>query len=188
MIGNDVVDLHLANLENDWQRPRYLSKIFTQKEQSHIAAEKNKTEMVWRLWSMKEAAYKANQRRFGLFSKFNPTEFHCEPTSKENGIVRIGKENYETITAITSEFVGTVAKLENYTMVIHSRLERNIEPNELHVKLKKYLSLKSKQHISMFTIEKDKNHIPWIFKDGSRWEIPFSFSHHGKFSLFSLPD
>ncbi len=36
MIGNDIVDLLAANAQSDPMRPRFLNKIFTEKEQEII--------------------------------------------------------------------------------------------------------------------------------------------------------
>jgi len=58
MIGNDLVDLQLAQKESNWKRPRFLQKIFTWEEQNFIAATTNKDTAVWLLWSRKESAYK----------------------------------------------------------------------------------------------------------------------------------
>jgi phosphopantetheinyl transferase (holo-ACP synthase) len=57
MIGNDVVDLVLAR-KKVWRRTGYLQKIFTESEQLLIENSSNPHVLVWKLWSMKEAAYK----------------------------------------------------------------------------------------------------------------------------------
>ena len=56
MIGNDIIDLSLAKIESNWQRKGFLEKQFTAKEQQLILEAPNSFVMVWRLWSMKEAA------------------------------------------------------------------------------------------------------------------------------------
>ena len=57
-VGNDVVDFALASVESNWRRTDYLSKIFTEKEQKHIHESENQSNIVWQLWSQKEAVYK----------------------------------------------------------------------------------------------------------------------------------
>ncbi|RME94328.1 MAG: 4-phosphopantetheinyl transferase family protein [Bacteroidetes bacterium] len=59
MIGNDIVDLAVARRESNWQRPRYLNKLFTATEQALIRAAPEAERQVWLLWACKEAAYKA---------------------------------------------------------------------------------------------------------------------------------
>ena len=65
MIGNDIVDLKQAAKDSSWKRPRFLDKIFTPREQQLIWSAKDQDQMVWLLWSMKEAAYKVNVQQFG---------------------------------------------------------------------------------------------------------------------------
>ena len=62
MIGNDIVDL--KRITANWKRPRFLDKTFTLGEQVYIQNSKNKHQMVWLLWSMKEAAYKAYVKQY----------------------------------------------------------------------------------------------------------------------------
>jgi len=68
MIGNDIVDLQLARKESNWQRPRFLGKIFTEEEQYFIHTANDKDVAVWLLWSGKESVYKIiarlEKRRF----------------------------------------------------------------------------------------------------------------------------
>lgn len=59
MIGNDIVDLELAAVESNWKRKGFLEKIFTTHERFLIQSAKDAEIMVWLLWTMKEAAYKA---------------------------------------------------------------------------------------------------------------------------------
>lgn len=74
MIGNDIVDLKQAAKDSNWKRPRFLDKIFTPREQQLIWSAKDQDQMVWLLWSMKEAAYKVNVQQFGT-RFFNPKRF-----------------------------------------------------------------------------------------------------------------
>ena len=68
MIGNDIIDLSAAKLESNWQRRGFLEKQFTKNEQRQILSAQNSFVCVWRIWSMKEAAYKIytqqNELRF----------------------------------------------------------------------------------------------------------------------------
>lgn len=68
MIGNDLVDLQQAAKDSDWTRKGYLDKLFTASEQFLISTAKSQNQMVWLLWSMKEAAYKVHTRDSGVRS------------------------------------------------------------------------------------------------------------------------
>ena len=76
MIGNDIVDLALAKKESNWQRNRFLDKIFTKNEQQIILNDANPEIMVWNLWSRKEAAYKIYNRETGIRGFF-PLQLEC---------------------------------------------------------------------------------------------------------------
>ena len=86
MIGNDIIDLSLAKAQSNWQRKGFLEKQFSANEQRFILAATNSFILVWRFWSMKEAAYKCYtqqyQKRF-----FAPQKFECSMVSKTKGIV-----------------------------------------------------------------------------------------------------
>lgn len=60
LIGNDVVDLHLAS---EKVNQRFIQRVFTDDEQYLI--KQTSASMLWRLWSAKETAYK-------IISKINP--------------------------------------------------------------------------------------------------------------------
>ena len=77
MIGNDLVDLKLANIQSNWQRKGFLDKLFTPKEQVYILNADNPFETVWLLWSMKESAYKLYLQQ-GATRFFNPLKVNCE--------------------------------------------------------------------------------------------------------------
>ena len=76
MIGNDIIDLTLAKLESNWQRKGFLEKLFTTFEQSLICNSENPEQMVWHLWSRKEAAYKIYHRETKIRA-FIPMQIEC---------------------------------------------------------------------------------------------------------------
>ncbi len=111
MIGNDIVDLVLASTQSNWRRKGYLDKIFTKEEQMLIVAAVNADEMVWRLWSMKESAYKIHNRETGI-RKFAPTGLCCKllnPDPAITGSVTINQVIYFTKTEFSPDYVHTVA-------------------------------------------------------------------------------
>ncbi|NLR58394.1 4'-phosphopantetheinyl transferase superfamily protein [Chitinophaga polysaccharea] len=62
MIGNDIIDLHLAERESNICRRGFLDKLFLPAEQDIIAAASRPAAMIWLLWSCKEAVYKIIHR------------------------------------------------------------------------------------------------------------------------------
>ena len=112
MIGNDIVDLQLARTQSNWQRPRFLQKIFTQKEQNFIQQSVNPELEVWKLWTMKESAYKIFNRETGIRGFF-PWKLECSISllkdGKFHGCVSIEDKIYFTETIVNQDFVYTIA-------------------------------------------------------------------------------
>ncbi len=77
MTGNDMVDLKQASRDSNWNRKGYLNKVFTIAEQQLIAGAVNPDEMVWLLWSMKEAVYKIHNRRTAI-REYAPLKLNCQ--------------------------------------------------------------------------------------------------------------
>jgi phosphopantetheinyl transferase (holo-ACP synthase) len=159
MIGNDIVDLALAQKDSNWKRKRFLDKIFTKNEQFQILNAKNPTIMVWNLWSRKEAAYKIYNRKTQIRGYF-PLQFECfdlEISDKFTfGKVIIKDFIYFTKTEIKTQYINTIAveKVNDFD----------------HVKI-----LETRKNIQK------KNGIPNYFESSTTLTKPVSISHHGRF-------
>lgn len=111
MIGNDVVDLVLAQTESNWKRKGFLQKIFTTEEQILIQKAPNQDEIVWVLWSIKESVYKAYQR-IHYNEGFYPTKIKIvKLTSKYNSIIQLFDTFFYGKTRIQNDFIKTIAVL-----------------------------------------------------------------------------
>ena len=159
MIGNDIVDLALAQKESNWKRKGFLDKIFTKKEQLQISNAENSEVMVWNLWSRKEAAYKIYNRQTQIRGYF-PLQLECFNLEIINGIafgkVAIKESVYYTKTEVTSQFINTIA----------------VENN------KDFDSIKLLQNRN--NIQKNKG-LPSYFENETLSFKPASICHHGRF-------
>lgn len=155
MIGNDVVDLALAEKESNWRRKGFLDKIFSSSEQLLILNSENQEIMVWNLWSRKEAAYKIYNRQTGIRGFF-PLKLVCNYEDSMNGTVFINGFIYYTKTEVTRDFLHTIAvsKKEFFKKVV------NLD----HTKI----------------VEKEFG-IPFIRDKRNKSVKPVSISHHGSF-------
>jgi phosphopantetheine--protein transferase-like protein len=153
MIGNDVVDLKLAGIQSNWQRKGYLNKIFTDLEQQLIANSNDKNNMVWQLWSRKEAVYKLLQQQ-GHARGYYPKKIECIDIKKTAGKVEFDSKFYFTNTYISINYVHSIA-------VIHQNQLNNV------------FSLN--WNSNCFIIDQK----PYLFKNNGFQNI--SKSHHGKF-------
>jgi len=186
MIGNDIVDLAEAKQKSNWQRPRFLEKLFTIREQQLIKNSEHSFFMVWRLWSMKEAAYKLytqiHQSRF-----YNPKGFECN-IKNETGIVRFKDFECNVKTQMTSKYVLSEARLTSSK--ITSRviaLKVNYPKNQSEVTKSALLSELSKQYkVSKADLEFQKTEfgIPTVFINSEKIQV--SLSHHGCFGAYVI--
>ncbi len=155
MIGNDIVDLALAKKESNWQRNRFLDKIFTKNEQQIILNDANPEIIVWNLWSRKEAAYKIYNRETGIRGFF-PLQLECFYENENLGSVSIKRKIYFTQSKIENDSIYTIA-------VVEKEYFKKIKSINLAVEIFK------------------KNGIPFIINEQTKLIQPVSISHHGRF-------
>jgi phosphopantetheinyl transferase (holo-ACP synthase) len=108
LIGNDVIDLSLAKTQSNWQRKGFLKKLFSNDEQQLILEALNSFEMVWRLWSMKEAAYKIFTQQHSV-RFFAPKKFECKLTQGSKGVVCYQGQQFYTSSIINQQYIFTKA-------------------------------------------------------------------------------
>ena len=191
MTGNDIVDIKTAAAESNWQRPGFLEKIFTQKEQEYIHDAPIPTQMVWKLWSMKESAYKMYTRQFGG-RFFAPLKLSCSLLNETAGQVTINTITYQTLTSITNDYIYSVARpggTENPDFINSCfYLPQSCETNPQLFINKKIIN--SYQAVSgrvkkNTAILKDENGVPFLYC-GSNLQIPVSITHHGNYAAFTI--
>ena len=134
MIGNDIVDLALAKKESNWQRNRFLDKIFSKNEHQLILNDTNPEIMVWNLWSRKEAAYKIYNRETGIRGYF-PLQLECFYENETLGTVSIKQKIYFTQSQIENDSIYTIAVAEKN---ISTRLKILVLPMK-SLKITEYL-------------------------------------------------
>ncbi|MEW7292058.1 4'-phosphopantetheinyl transferase family protein [Aquimarina sp. 2304DJ70-9] len=176
-MGNDIVDLQLARKQSNWRRRGWLQKIYTNAEQKYILASKTPEILVWKFWSMKEATYKAHQRRFMLSPTFNPKDFECLPDDH----VLVDNHIYNLQTEITTNYVYSVAKTSG------TKCCSNIYDGEIDIKdnLKRLIAEELNISTSI-AIQKDVNRIPMAYINKKEGNIQFSITHHGRYSAIVL--
>ena len=172
MNGNDIIDLSLAKTQSNWQRKGFLEKQFTHKEQKKIHESENPFEMVWRLWSMKESAYKIvvqqQQRRF-----FAPQKFECEIISETKGKVIFENQTFDTETSTTRKYIYTSINKSEYQKVWK---EENINKEAMFFWIEKTLKMPTAK------IKKNAYGVPNIYNKVRRISKSCSITHHGNYS------
>ncbi|WP_178991553.1 4'-phosphopantetheinyl transferase family protein [Winogradskyella schleiferi] len=185
MVGNDIVDLEEAKRDSNWQRPRFLDKLFTQKEQQLIYNSEDPFFMVWRLWSMKEAAYKLytqqNPSRF-----YKPNGFECQ-IENEKGIVRFKDFECRTKTKNTSKYILSEARLLDFKMaskVIEFEEDSNIQSEVTKAALLNEFSKTYQISLEDLKIEKSEFGVPAVVFNSEKYQV--SWSHHGGFGAYMV--
>lgn len=188
MIGNDVVDLQLAAVQSNWRRKGFLEKAFSAEEQQQILSSKEPSRLVWFFWSMKEAAYKAHQRRFDLPRRLNWQELNCSLTSDHgssaSGVVRIQNSEYLTISKTSEDYVFTSAKTSENIRLKKGIFEKSsAEMKQLFLQ---QLSEAYKMQVQQLQLHKNLQGIPVVNFQNQTFFSSFSFSSHGRYSAFSM--
>jgi phosphopantetheinyl transferase (holo-ACP synthase) len=191
MSGNDIVDIKLAAAESNWKRKGFIEKIFTPQEQQYIKDALAPNEMVWKLWSMKESAYKIYTRQYGGFF-FAPHKFSCTLLTATTGLVTFNNISYQTKTIAAKKYIYSIARpieLKNTELVNCTFLL----PEMPHIKQQQFIYKKIIAHYKSITgtdyknifLAKEKNGIPFLYC-GNNMQVPVSITHHGCFAAFTI--
>lgn len=191
MTGNDIVDLQVAAAENNWRRKGFTEKIFTPQEQQYINYAAKPDAMVWRLWTMKESAYKIYTRQYGG-RFFAPQKFSCTLLTGTNGLVAANKICYQTITVTAKDHIYTIARTEGTenTEFINScfslpETDPGKQQQFIHTKMVDCCHSLTGELKKNISVVKDKNGIPFL-NCNSNLQIPVSITHHGYFAAFTI--
>ena len=181
MIGNDIVDLEKAAIESNWNRPRYLDKIYTASEQQLITEAQNQSAMLWLMWTMKEAAYKA-ENRISNERIYAPVRFLCRNIS-------IGGENEDGIMQTSGE-----VHYKNYTFLTRSLINKKMIHTICCLNAQDFSALKT-DHLNAsipyieqfnelnpdFRLKKNKAGKPAVIHQLTGRTYACSVSHHGNY-------
>lgn len=175
MIGNDIIDLQLAKIQSNWQRPGFLEKQFTEKEIRSIHESDNPFQLVWRFWSMKEALYKVivqeQQNRF-----FAPKNFECKIISDSEGEVFFEGNSFEVRTESNSNYIYSVVGNSSF------RWLSNETNSGFFTEVERKLGHSSTQ----LQIRKTKLGIPNLFMGDEQLSSSFTKTHHGRFEAIEF--
>ena len=179
MIGNDLVDISEAKKSKHWHTQRYLDKLFTENEQIIIKESEHRFEMICRLWSMKESAYKIISR--SLNTRFYlPKALECTIENDINGSVTFDGQDYETQTTANNHFLYSIA-LENKSKwnSLVSEISTGTSRSTLEEKLLSQFNIKD------LAIKKVEYNIPVLTDNKNFYFEQFSLTHHGDFTAYA---
>ena len=188
MVGNDIVDLKQAALESHWQRKGFINKVFTDQEIGYIKKEKHPSFMVWKLWSMKESAYKINVQQYN-HRFFNPKKMACRLLDAGQGVVTINKDKYRTHSIVNDRFVYSIATLNNSCNIESEYFEFNnssyrVQSRTGHSKLIQAISKKLHVKNDVIKIKKSILGVPKLYKNDNALSIGCSLTNHGNYGAY----
>lgn len=171
MIGNDIVDLAKAKAESKLFRSRYLAKICAPSEIEAILNSSDSFVSFWRIWTMKESAYKAFQRQLNFQPVFNPFAFVCELESSV-----LGKVIYKNSCVL----IKTLRE-QNF---IYSEVNDSSPTQTFFGCTADFLSrIKSEYNLNAIPeVIKNEIGVPDLNLDSGK--LCFSKTHHGDFQAF----
>lgn len=189
MIGNDIIDIHETRTSTNWNRVGFTEKIFTSKERSIIADSADPFTAVWRLWSMKESAYKIFIQGGGK-PFFNPTKLECNFHSSKKGVVKIDTRIIETSTIINSDYIFSTAVI-NYADIDTSIFQLNesnskYQSDFMRQQVLNDFAVSHSLHGGDLKIQKTKAGVPKIHYRNNLLDASLSITHHGKFGAYSI--
>lgn len=179
MLGNDIVDLEQAHRDSKWERNGYLEKIFTLTEQELILNAEKPSAMLWLLWSMKEAAYKAENRmtneRF-----YAPKRFSCIQLAIDGTFnVKYRDHLFYISSVINVKYIHSIAMLDlSELQRVHIHYQQN-QPDYVREFSGLYPG---------YSLKKDKAGLPAIINHQTGLKHAASVSHHGQYLAIIYSD
>lgn len=188
MIGVDIVVLKFATCNSRWREQRFLDKLFSLEEQEFICSDEKRLQNIWRLWSMKESAYKIISRTDAVM-RFNPKAYGCYVTNEKQGRVEFENSFISTVTSSHQSFIHTTAFVDNHWTSEVFKLkssEAKTQHKEAYQRaIKAFSNLKGVSE-NMIEIYKNQNGAPEFYSCGNLYTEQLSLTHHGNFGAFAI--
>lgn len=200
MIGNDIIDLKYTRQESDWQRPRFLKKLFTDSEQEMIQEAKHPELLVWLLWSIKESVYKIVCRS-KAYRFFTPKKFACTLSAHPNcldassisGFGVYNNKKFYTRSLLSKNLIHTTAQTKNRQSIQDAffdlpSFDCKEQSTFTRLQLKEHYAITKNLNVVDLEIRKNQVGVPFLFYKNEKLPTVISLSHHGRFGGFSYFD
>lgn len=193
MVGNDIIDIfetkRISSSTVGWKRPGFVEKIFSSEEQMMISNSQDPFSTVWRLWSMKESAYKVYIQSGGE-RFYNPAKLECSVESLNLGSVSYDGLILKTNTVKNSDYIFSTAF--SSTFDIDSKVVElpNVEAAQQSAFIRQQLlsefSKVNSIKYSDLSIQKSQAGVPLIHFKNKPLHISISITHDGKYGAYSI--
>ncbi|MGB5384979.1 MAG: 4'-phosphopantetheinyl transferase superfamily protein [Lutimonas sp.] len=190
MIGIDVIDLHQVKEFDSERRKRFFKKVFSEKEQHLIDSSPDVDLAIWRLWSMKESAYKILSRT-AKERVFSPVKLNCEIFSESACQVYSNDQILFTRTRISACAISTVAtnSIEDHfdEFLFRMNCKNYIEQrNIVYQKLKEKIAEMYQIQERFLSLKKNEIGVPFLYYKDAVFKVDFSLSHHGNCGFMAI--
>ncbi len=192
MIGNDIIDLIEAQVSSSWQRRGFLEKVFSLQEQEVIHRALDPFQTVWRMWSMKESAYKFYLQKYQHAVRgFYPAKINCTIKDAKAGQVLIQEIQLNTKTIYHQNYLFSTAfsksNFKSETEIFYLKeKDHPFQSNFTKEKLLNFIAKNNQVDKKDLTIKKTSIGAPQIFYKSTLLPLSCSITHHGNYGGFSV--
>ena len=185
MIGNDIVDLSIASFNSEERRDRYALKILHPNELEIYQRSSQKTILIWRYWSIKEAVYKAFAQQ-NPAAVFSPSKIEIGIHSSKNATAHIAGNHFQCTSTISEMLVYTVATAMSAAYLSSYFMIKGKQQSPDYKRLKQAAAQCLSLETSRLYIAKRNGKIPRLYDRKSQKSWPVSITHHGNFKGYAL--
>ncbi|MEP2936974.1 MAG: 4'-phosphopantetheinyl transferase superfamily protein [Gilvibacter sp.] len=185
MIGNDIVDLNFASFNSEERRDRYALKILHPNEQEFYQVSSEKSVLIWRYWSIKEAVYKAFAQQ-NLAAVFSPSKIEVTIRSSKNATAHIAGNHFHCTSIMSETLVYTVAVARSAVYLSSYFMMKGTQHSGDHTRLKQAAAQLLNLETNRLFIAKRNGKIPRLYDRKSQKSWPMSITHHGNFMGYAL--
>jgi phosphopantetheine--protein transferase-like protein len=188
MIGNDIVDLSAATFSCSERRDRYALKILSPKEFVEYTNAPNKSSLLWRYWSIKEAVFKAYLQQF-LNASFSPSKIQVQLIDTKLSVARIDETIFNCSTHCDSDAIYSTAVQNVNQKTVSQFVVNDCKSNaSKHVRslLKNEVSRLNNISTEALFIRKSDGKIPRLYNKKTKESWQISLTHHGKFLGYAI--
>lgn len=185
-IGNDIVDLNDPQAKSKENNLAFLSRIFSSAEQRLISESSAPHVMLWTLWSIKEASFKAAQKLLSNI-RFIPKKFSCEIIEAKSArwLCYYNSACFNVHVTTTSDYVHAVA-VNDASFFLSAVLLENCEENASNTV--RVLALRLLAELGVLA-DAIRHKPPRFYRNETEiegWDV--SLSHDGRFIAAAVLD
>ena len=184
MIGNDIIAIAYTRQHTNWRRKGWIEKLFDQQEQDSISKSPDPFSLVWRMWSMKESAYKVHTRSTKKRS-FNPSKISCKIIDQTHGLVVLEGKKYATESIINEDYIFSSTVSATNSITSH-KVIKILDSRNYYDLILEDVSTQFDWERNEVEIIKSDIGIPKFYLDSKVQNVDLSITHDGKYLAYSF--